>query len=167
MYRNLRRITITMIVAAMAIMGTATISLSQLYGPFRSVEECEIKMQERRNELLRLGYSSFVYKCFTQEGFDPKSFEKNISGLSTGERIATIKIVSRELALAYGWTKQRKLSVLNSRDVYMSRDGKFYSLDTQHGRWEKFDSKGKHLGEYDFGLHQQTKKPGTYKLRVK
>lgn len=53
---------------------------------------------------------------------------------------------------------------------YDKTSGHYYSIDTQHGTFEKCDIKtGKHLGEYDFSL-QQTKPADTsggHNLKVK
>lgn len=38
---------------------------------------------------------------------------------------------------------------------YDSKNDVYYSLDTQHGRFEKLNSKGQHLGEVDMDLNYQ------------
>mgnify|MGYP003587957701 CR=1 FL=1 len=58
-----------------------------------------------------------------------------------------------KLHLPYGWERANRIERLNKgRTVYS--DGKnYYSLDTQHGRFEKIDMKnGKHLGEVNIDL---------------
>nr|WP_309304262.1 adhesin [Pseudomonas sp. LS1212] len=97
-------------------------------------------------------------------------FEKGLSYLPPGERVAQIKSVASVITAANGMVKDNKLSKLNGRDVYKGKDGNLYALDTQHGRFEVVSSKsGKHLGEVDFGL-SQTKLPdrsGGHDLRVR
>jgi len=41
--------------------------------------------------------------------------------------------------------------------VYRDKDGNLHSVDTQHGRFEKLDKRGKHQGEFDIDGKQ--KKP--------
>jgi hypothetical protein len=105
-----------------------------------------------------------------KSGFSAKSFEQSISKLPPGERVASVKQAALERATEYGWSKEKRISNLNDRTVYKSEDGKFlYSVDTQHGRLEKTDLKGRHLGEYDFEL-KQTKpidESGGHDLRTK
>jgi hypothetical protein len=36
-------------------------------------------------------------------------------------------------------------------------DGTIYEWDSQHGRLEKYDSRGRHLGEFDVNSGEQTK----------
>jgi hypothetical protein len=66
-----------------------------------------------------------------------EQFEKGLVHLPPGERVAVVKQTSKNLATQNGWEKDARLSALNSRDVYKSPDGYLYSLDTQHGAWEK------------------------------
>lgn len=50
---------------------------------------------------------------------------------------------------------------MNNREVYSDSNGYLYSLDTQHGRWEKIDGKtGKHIGEVY--LHDLKSVPNSY-----
>jgi len=46
--------------------------------------------------------------------------------------------------------KDNKISKRNNRTIYKDKNGNYYSLDTLHGRFEKLNKKGKHLGEYNF-----------------
>ncbi|OWF69242.1 adhesin [Yersinia frederiksenii] len=97
-------------------------------------------------------------------------FEKGISGLPPGERVAQIKETAVKVVLENGMVKDNKLTKLNNRDVYRGADGNLYALDTQHGRFEVVDPQnGKHLGEVNFGM-AQTKpadKSGKHDLKVK
>jgi hypothetical protein len=48
-----------------------------------------------------------------------------------------------------GLERNRNLSKKNGRDIYTDKNGNLYSVDTQHGRFEKIDSKGRHVEEVD------------------
>jgi hypothetical protein len=78
-----------------------------------------------------------------------KAFEERIAKLPPGERVAEIKGTMVAKAKQNGWTKDRNVSKKNGRDVYADGNGDYYSVDTQHGRYEKCNSRGKHQGEYD------------------
>ena len=57
------------------------------------------------------------------------------------------------------WTGSKNVSRKNNRDVYTDPKSKdLYSVDTQHGRFEHCNKRGKHLGEVDFDL-KPTKGP--------
>nr|WP_257150707.1 colicin E3/pyocin S6 family cytotoxin [Bacillus toyonensis] len=67
-----------------------------------------------------------------------------------------------------GWKKDSKLSRVNKRDVYVdSKSNNLYALDTQHGRFEVLNKKGKHQGEVDFNLNstKPADKSGGYDLK--
>ena len=65
--------------------------------------------------------------------------------------MATVKEKARKVAKEKGLIKDSKLSKLNGRDIYKnSKTGEYYSVDTQHGRFEYLNKRGKHLGEVDF-----------------
>jgi hypothetical protein len=90
--------------------------------------------------------------------------------LPAGERVATVKTKAAKVAEQNGWEKDSKLSKLNKRDIYKdvkTRDT--YSVDTQHGRFEKCNSKGKHQGEFDIDLNQTkpADKSGDHDIKVK
>ncbi|AXO87793.1 hypothetical protein DZC75_07120 [Pseudomonas parafulva] len=79
-------------------------------------------------------------------------FEKSLSGLSAGERVARIKSVVASVIAANGMVKDTRL---NGRDVYRGQDGKLYALDTLHGCFKVLNPKnGKHMGEVDFEFNQ-------------
>jgi RHS repeat-associated protein len=82
-------------------------------------------------------------------------FEARISGMSPGERIAAVRGKMDKVAPRNGWEKNDKLSKINNRPVYTDINGNNYSVDTQHGRFEKSNSKGQHLGEFDIDSTQQ------------
>ena len=76
-------------------------------------------------------------------------FEKSLVNLPPGERVAKIKEAAQDVVLMNGWKRDKRIESLNpGRTVYRDADGTLYSLDTQHGRWEKVNGKnGKHEGE--------------------
>ena len=98
-------------------------------------------------------------------------FEKSLVKLPPGERVPVIKDMAKQVAEKKKWEKATRIEKLNKgRTVYT--DGKhYYSLDTQHGRFEKLDmKKGKHLGEVDMGLNpipNSIDKSGGHDLRIK
>jgi uncharacterized protein RhaS with RHS repeats len=76
-------------------------------------------------------------------------FEARIFNMSPNERVAAVNGKMNKVANRNDWTKNSKLSEINNRTIYTDSNGSHYSVDTQHGRLEKLDSKGRHLGEYD------------------
>ncbi len=108
----------------------------------------------------------------TGQGIDnnAKDFEKSLVKLPLGKRVATVRSKAEEVAKNAGLVKDSKLSKINGRDMYKDpKTGDLYSVDTQHGRFEKTNSKGKHLGEFDFDF--KPTKPadtsGRHNLKVK
>ncbi|WP_252177530.1 hypothetical protein [Endozoicomonas sp. 4G] len=98
-------------------------------------------------------------------------FEASLFRMSSGERVAHIKVTLKVVAQNYGWVKDNKISKMNDRDVYKGNDGFLYSIDSQHGRFEKNDPKsGKHIDEVDIDLNPVEKKydsSGQHDLKVK
>jgi hypothetical protein len=91
---------------------------------------------------------------YTGNMTEAQEFEKSLVGLSPQERVAKIKEKMSEVAARNGWDKSKE-AVESSRTVYRDPEtGNLYSVDTQHGRLEKLNSKGKHQGEYDIELNQ-------------
>ncbi|MGH0798223.1 S-layer protein [Bacillus mycoides] len=87
--------------------------------------------------------------------FDVAAFDKKIAKMNVNERVAEIKTVSREVANQKGWKKDNKRTKMNKREVYYDKKtDTYYAIDTQHGRFEVVNSKGKHQGEVDFNLIQ-------------
>ena len=102
---------------------------------------------------------------------DAASFEKNLSTRKTaGERVGYIKEVLPEVAQKHGLTKDSRLSRKTGREVLKNEKGEVFSVDTQHGRFEKINPKtGRHEGEYNFDM-VQTKpadKSGKHDLDLK
>ena len=113
---------------------------------------------------------------YSENGFDlsvkASSFEESLYRLPPGERVAAIKQAAIEAANYHGLQKDSRLSRMNSRDVYVSPDGAVYSLDTQHGRFEKINSRtGQHEGEvrlYDLEpVPGSVDRSGGHNLRVR
>ncbi|MFS7398055.1 T7SS effector LXG polymorphic toxin [Carnobacterium maltaromaticum] len=99
-------------------------------------------------------------------------FEKEISNLPTAERVPKIKEKADEVAKKNGWEKNKKLSKINGRTIYTDNKGKkkkHYSVDTQHGRFEELDNRGKHQGELNMDLKPSKKpdKSGGHDIHVK
>lgn len=95
-----------------------------------------------------------VTKNVPKGSFDVAAFDKKIAKMNINEKAAEIKIASQGIAKQNGWEKNSKLSKLNKRDVYVdSKTKNLYAVDTQHGRFEVLNKKGKHQGEVDFNLN--------------
>lgn len=93
--------------------------------------------------------------------------------LSVSDRITHDKYIAKIVASIYYWTYNRVISNKNpetkkhpSRTIYSagSRGQIMYiSIDTLHARFELFDKKGKHKGEYDFnGNRKKEAEKGRY-----
>ncbi len=81
------------------------------------------------------------------EGQTAEQFEETLPGLPPGERVAKVREKASNVANEQEWTRNNKLSTMNDRPVYTDKNGDHYSVDTQHGRFEKFDRRGRHQGE--------------------
>ncbi|MFD3196941.1 T7SS effector LXG polymorphic toxin [Bacillus sp. LR_5] len=102
--------------------------------------------------------------------FDVTSFEKKMYSMNINEKIAFIRETAAPIAKQNGWKKDSKLSTINKRDVYYDSKSKtYYALDTQHGRFEILNKRGKHQGEVDFNLNptKEADKSGGHDLRIK
>ncbi|WP_396464583.1 T7SS effector LXG polymorphic toxin [Bacillus sp. SG20032] len=102
--------------------------------------------------------------------FDVTSFEKKMYSMNINEKIAFIRETAAPIAKQNGWKKDAKLSTINKRDVYYDSKSKtYYALDTQHGRFEVLNKRGKHQGEVDFNLNptKEADKSGGHDLRMK
>ncbi|MFP3378174.1 T7SS effector LXG polymorphic toxin [Bacillus sp. SIMBA_069] len=98
-------------------------------------------------------------------------FEKEISKLPKEERIPKVNKKAEEIAKNNGWERNKSLEKKNKgRTIYTDpKTKKHYSVDTQHGRFEELNKRGKHLGEIDFDL-KGTKGPdksGGHDINVK
>jgi hypothetical protein len=99
-------------------------------------------------------------------------FEQDISKLPANERVPIVRAKGEEVALNNGWEKVSK-SIANKnpgRKIYYDSTEKiYYSLDTQHGRFEMLNSKGKHIGEIDMDLNFKGKVDvsGRHDIKIK
>ena len=88
-------------------------------------------------------------KTISEENLD--DFEESLNKLPANERVAKVKEKAQKVAKEKGLVKDAKLSRINGRDIYRDpKSGDYYSVDTQHGRFEHLNKRGKHLGEVDF-----------------
>lgn len=88
-------------------------------------------------------------------------FYRKANKLDIGERIALYKETASEFAKQNDLVLNKNLMNKNKgRTIYTDSNGLNYSLDTQHGRFEVLNKKGKHQGEIDFGS-RVTKKADT------
>jgi len=108
-------------------------------------------------------------KLAPPSGFDVKAFEAKIAKMSPAERVAAVSEEAAARAAEKGLVRDRRISAMNGRDVYVDPNtGDLYSVDTQHGAFEKCDSRGIHEGEVDFGFNdtKPADKSGLHNLRV-
>jgi RHS repeat-associated protein len=97
-------------------------------------------------------------------------FENRISRLSPEERVAAVKEKARQVAQDNGLIKDSKLSRINDRNIYRNPNtGDYYSVDTQHGRFEYLDKRGRHKGEmnFDFNVTKPADITGGHNITVK
>jgi hypothetical protein len=80
------------------------------------------------------------------------NYGRELAKLPPGERVAKIKGDLSNDATGRGWEKDKQVSKLNDRSIYRDRAGNYWSMDTQHGTWEKLDNRGRHQGEFDRNL---------------
>jgi hypothetical protein len=81
-----------------------------------------------------------------------KEIEASVSTMPTNERVGFVKSVARVKAKSNRWKFNSRLKTKNGgRDIYTDKKGTHWGVDTQHGRWEKFNRKtGIHEGEFNF-----------------
>ncbi len=86
------------------------------------------------------------------EGSVADKLEEEIAHLPPNEKVARIRETADRVADKKGWDRNKVLERKNrGRRIYSDRKN-HYSVDTQHGRLEKHNQRGKHLGEYDMDL---------------
>ena len=99
-----------------------------------------------------------------------EDFESDLVSLPLGERVAVVTTIAESVAQERGWPQAKNIEKLNKgRTVYFDENS-YYSLDTQHGRFEQLNTKGKHLGEVNMTLGKikgSLDKSGSHNLRVK
>ena len=80
-------------------------------------------------------------------------FESELVRLSSRERVAKILDKAREISKRMGWKKTSLSSRNGGREIYYDANSKkYYAVDTQHGRFELCNKRGKHLGELKMDL---------------
>jgi RHS repeat-associated protein len=102
--------------------------------------------------------------------FDAAAFEKTISKMVANERVGVVRTQAAEIAKELEWVKDSKLTKINNRDVYFDpKTGNYIGVDSQHGRFEITNSKGKHQGEINFNLEltKEADKKGKHDLIMK
>lgn len=108
----------------------------------------------------------------TKEGDGDKiapDFEKEISKLPENERIPKVKDKASEVAEENGWERNKPLERKNTGRLIYTDGKKNYSVDTQHGRFEVNNNRGKHQGEINMDLKptKEADKSGGHDLNVK
>ena len=94
-----------------------------------------------------------------------QEFEKAISKMPVEERIGTVFTKLKGIASDYGWEKVGRS--LDGRIVYKDNNGFYYTIDTMHGRFEKFDRNMKHIDEVNIDLIPQNKQKKNRVLRIR
>jgi hypothetical protein len=80
--------------------------------------------------------------------FDVAAFENRISQLPANQRVPEVIAEAERQAAHLGYARDRRVSAINNRDVFRDpSSGHYYSVDTQHGRFEHCDARGTHLEE--------------------
>ena len=87
------------------------------------------------------------------ETIDIQDFERSLVSLTPSERVAKVLEQSRKIAQERGWIKTDLASRNGGREIYFDKNlKKYYAVDTQHGRFELLNKRGKHLGELKMDL---------------
>lgn len=94
-------------------------------------------------------------------------FERTIARLPANERVSKVVSTLRNDASTHGWKRDDRLSKINGRDIYIDKHGNYWSIDTQHGRWEKFSERCRHIDEYNRDLKPQDKSDPSGKHDIK
>lgn len=83
-----------------------------------------------------------------------KQLNDEIKNLPANERVPIVRETTKAKAEKYGWNENMNLKKKNQgRDIYTDKDGNHWSVDTQHGEFEKLDKKGRHQGAFDIDLN--------------
>ncbi|WP_459207668.1 RHS repeat-associated core domain-containing protein [Pseudomonas sp. MLB6B] len=105
------------------------------------------------------------------DGKKVSDFERILAKLGTNERIAIIRDMASQVANARNWKRAKNIERLNRGRTIYTDDKHYYSIDSQHGRFERTSLKnGKHLGEVDMGLNpifNSLDPSGGHDIRVK
>lgn len=102
-------------------------------------------------------------------GTTVKDFKASLVKLPPGERVAKIKSMAEQVASSRSWTRAKNIERLNPKRTIYTDGTNFYSLDTQHGRFEKLNKKGKHMGEVDMCLNEKGEQDSSseHDIRIK
>ena len=155
---------LTHLVATAHISGKAqALSAQQLRKLIKYVAKLKNIIAAEKQVTLSLGTAPIIENALEKAA--PKAaqqlgraaeFEIKIFRLPPGERVAVIRTEAEAIANSRGWEKvPSKISRSNgNRIIYADKATKrFYSVDTQHGRFEMCNKNGIHLGEVDFDLN--------------
>ncbi|MDC9598937.1 colicin E3/pyocin S6 family cytotoxin [Xenorhabdus sp. XENO-2] len=111
-------------------------------------------------------------KCPTlPNGQTVAEFEKSLVRLPVQERVPVVREMAESVAKENNWKRAKNIEKLNKGRIIYQDDKYYYSVDTQHGRFEKVAQKrGNHLGEVDMKLNDipnSFDKSGGHDLKVK
>ncbi|PHM49642.1 RHS repeat-associated core domain-containing protein [Xenorhabdus miraniensis] len=98
-------------------------------------------------------------------------FEKSLFRLPVQERVPVVREMAESVSKENNWKRAKNIEKLNKGRIIYQDDKYYYSVDTQHGRFEKVAQKrGNHLGEVDMKLNDipnSIDKSGGHDLKVK
>jgi RHS repeat-associated protein len=88
-------------------------------------------------------------------------YTNNVPG-GRNEAIAIYKTQAKQIAIKNNWKYEPNISKQQDRTFYSDPEtGNLFGLDTENGRFEVHNSRGKHLNEIDFS-GRVTKEPDSY-----
>ncbi len=119
------------------------------------------RQQEQRDREVREQRQREDLKKKELQNKNAEDFEKDISKFKdAGERVAKVREMADAKAQKYGWSEvNASIKKKNpKRTIYQDKNGDYWSVDTQHGTFEKLNSKGKHQGEFSMDLKPKTNK---------
>ncbi|MFE9692369.1 DUF4157 domain-containing protein [Micromonospora sp. NPDC005806] len=134
-----------------------------------TASERALEIESQASTLLGTLTTEAARPAGARPAFDAATFYASIRTLPPGERVARVELVAGDVAAANRMIYDAGLSSLNNRSVYRHPNGELYSVDTQHGSFERCDSTGKHLGEvrFDFTHLDGPDKTGGHDLTVR
>jgi filamentous hemagglutinin len=101
---------------------------------------------------------------------DVREFEQSLVNLPPGERVARVRSTLRDVAASNGYVRDSRLSRINGRDVYRDpATGNLYAVDSQQGRFEVTNSRGRHQGEVNIAgqpIQGSLDRSGRHDLRI-
>ena len=106
-----------------------------------------------RKQCLKPNIQLFAEDAKNTININAAEFESELVRLSSRERVAKILDKAREISKRMGWKKTSLSSRNGGREIYYdANSNKYYAVDTQHGRFELCNKRGKHLGELKMDL---------------